>query len=238
MEIHLKLNLCRLVCGILIIPLIIFGQTNFFFYKGEKITMNIITDLMSVIFSESTTKSKARELLSKISTEVEIVPVTNVALPNFYELKLTVQKDISAVMSALQTEKEVIWTNPILERKGTEFKVYNRFVIKTKSDLEIEQIESLNQKHHVKLIRQSGTGRFTFELTPQSDLPVMDMSNLYYHELKAEWAMPDFIVPFEFYVDPGDIYFSHQWNFNQSSDCDIDAPEAWNRTDYLGKEVA
>ncbi|MBD3225217.1 MAG: S8 family serine peptidase, partial [Caldithrix sp.] len=43
-----------------------------------------------------------------------------------------------------------------------------------------------------------------------------------------EWAMPDFIVDFEYYGNPDDMYFQYQWNFSQTNDCDIDAPEAWD----------
>lgn len=98
----------------------------------------------------------------------------------------------------------------MFERKGTEFKVYNRFVVKLKSSVLENQVESLNQKHQVKLIRQSGTGRYTFELSELSDFLVMDMANLYYKELQAEWAIPDFIVPFKSYGNPNDMYFSYQ----------------------------
>ncbi len=204
------------------------AQTNFFYYQGEKVILNVKNTQLSIIFSESTTKSNAADLLSRYDIAGELEQVRNVALPAFYTVKFDEPRDIGNTISNLKSEGDIIWANPVFERNGTEFKVYNRFVVKLTSLVSREQIDSLNQKHHVKLIRESGTGRYTFELGDQADLPVMDMSNLYYKELNADWAMPDFIVPFEFYGNPSDFYFSYQWNYSQANDHDIDAPEAWD----------
>ncbi len=42
----------------------------------------------------------------------------------------------------------------------------------------------------------------------------------------VDFAEPNYI--YQIFSQPNDAYFDLQWQFNQSSDCDIDAPEAWN----------
>jgi len=205
-----------------------FGQTNFYFVNGKKVQFDINTSKVSVIFSNETTKSNVQEILLSKDYNADCARITNVPIFSFYTVSFKESQNIQDVISKLKTEENIIWVNPVFERRGKEFKIYNRFVAKVSSNISILEIEELNKKHHVNLIRNSGTGRYTFELTSQSDLSIMDMANLYYYELQAEWSMPDFIVPLEFYGYPNDYYFDEQWNFHQTNNCDIDAPKAWD----------
>ncbi|RQV99204.1 hypothetical protein EH220_02100, partial [bacterium] len=44
----------------------------------------------------------------------------------------------------------------------------------------------------------------------------------------VRWAQADHILKER--LTPNDTQFTSQWNMNQASDCDVDAPEAWNIT--------
>lgn len=102
MKIHNKLFLRMVLGSIFLFPFISYGQTNFFYFKGEKVTLNVKNAQVSIIFSKSTTKSKALELLSKHDFKGEIEPITNVALKAFYQLKYNESKDISKLIRTLQ----------------------------------------------------------------------------------------------------------------------------------------
>jgi len=44
------------------------------------------------------------------------------------------------------------------------------------------------------------------------------------------WALPDFLVPIEFYLQPNDTYYDEQWYHYQSSGAHIHSEEAWDVT--------
>jgi subtilisin family serine protease len=65
---------------------------------------------------------------------------------------------------------------------------------------------------------------FKFNLPDNSDiLSIIEEFNL---DPNIEYAEPNYI--YHTCAVPNDEYFDGQWSLNQISDCDIDAPEAWN----------
>lgn len=64
------------------------------------------------------------------------------------------------------------------------------------------------------------------QLSEQADIETA--IDAYNNLENVEWAVYD--APVEMFLSPNDQYYNQQWSLNQSTDRDIDAPEAWDLT--------
>ena len=71
------------------------AQTNYFYYQGKKILMNLKNTEVTVIFSDNVTKTDAEKIISQSNLEGELHKLTNVGLKSFYLLKFNEQKSIN-----------------------------------------------------------------------------------------------------------------------------------------------
>jgi len=97
---------------------------------------------------------------------------------------------------------------------------------------EITSIDTLNEKYGVtsaeKLFGEfqipSLSTIYKFILPADADIP--SVANEYSMNPCVVYAEPNYL--YHLYEIPNDPYFEQQWALYQESDCDIDAPEAWD----------
>lgn len=76
----------------------------------------------------------------------------------------------------------------------------NKFIVQFKSGVDESQLENLNRKHSVNIVRKSKLveGEYILQVTRDSDLNPVEMANLYHEQAFVEYATPDFLFPFSF----------------------------------------
>jgi len=108
----------------------------------------------------------------------------------------------------------------------------------------IESIDKLNIEFSVKSVEKllkydsssSLSNIYLFKLPLNSDITTI--AEKYTEDLNVEYAEPNFLYhlcmasrgTFNSGFIPDDPLFDQQWHLDQTSDCDIDAPEAWDIT--------
>lgn len=140
------------------------------------------------------------------------------------------------LLERIRRKPEVDLIAPVFTIGGLEAIAFNHFIAQFKPEVTHAEIEALNHQHNVEIVSIStaAPNLYTLRITSASDLPVLEMSNLYYDALPCEWAVPDFIMPVALFSTPNDTYFSNQYYLHNTgqtggvTDADIDAPEAWD----------
>ena len=96
----------------------------------------------------------------------------------------------------------------------------------------LASIDALNEKYSVtsiekvfkKEIPSSLSNIYKFILREETN--ILAVARDYEKDANVEYAEPNYI--YHMCITPNDPYFDFQWALNQSSDHDIDAPEAWD----------
>jgi len=98
--------------------------------------------------------------------------------------------------------------------------------------LGILSLDSLNENHGllevetVSNIDSSPVLENVYKFSFPEDSDIASIVKSYENDKNVEYAEPNYL--FHILNTPNDPSFSQQWALNQSNDCDIDAPEAWN----------
>jgi len=165
-------------------PDFLYAQTDFFYYQEESVPLTISQEKISIIFSGGLTRNQIDSLLNSEGVSGELKQIHSVALENFFTIDLQEQAAISELIEQLQSLPEVQLVNPVYERNGSEAVIFDRFVVKFDPSVTEQEIEQLNDEYHVETVRNRGD-IYTFRLTGASELPVLDLANLYYQSLSA-----------------------------------------------------
>lgn len=208
------------------------GQALFYYGRGgEKVPLELSQEKLVVKLRQQATKREVVNVLETVTGVETIEPVS--AFPGFYQARL--QNPVSTGqmrqhMQALRNNPQVAVANPVYLVQGLEAIPGDRFVVRFKPAVSRSRIDSLNQQHHVKIVRSSTAipDYYVFRITGQTSLSVVEAARLYFEELPAIYALPDFVQPIERHDTPGDPYYSYQYYFNNSNNIDINAPGAWD----------
>ncbi|MGH7492756.1 MAG: S8 family serine peptidase [bacterium] len=217
---------------------VVFAQENFFYVHDEKVPLLISSEKISIKFAAGVTELSMQGLLAREQVLDGLTPLRPITAAGFFTSRLTSQIDVKQLVQRLRERPEVDMVNPVYEVDGLEAIPFDHFVIRFKPFVTRNEIEALNNQHHVEVVSTSAAAPnlYTLRITSASDLPVLEMANLYYESLSAEWSLPDFVVPVELFSTPNDPHFPKQYYFHNTgqtggvSDADIDAPEAWDIT--------
>ena len=143
-------------------------------------------------------------------------------------------------------EPIVEWTMPALSYLGKRVTPTARFSVQLKPGVNEAVLREFNRKHGVEEVRRRSTYSptlggtrtvYTLKVTEKSDLNSLDMANLYAEQPFIQWSSLSYHYPaFDSLPPdyPNDDWYPYQWNLNQVSDIDIDAPEAWRIWDDIG----
>ncbi|WP_457652733.1 S8 family serine peptidase [Rhodocaloribacter sp.] len=211
-----------------------FAQKPFYYGRGgQKVFLDVSPDKLIIKLKDTSSHSDVANLLTTIA------PVTTIsslrAAPNFFIAQLnpeTSLEDVERYVEELDARPEVAVVSPVYLNDGVESIPFDQFVVRFEPSVTPDQIERLNRRHHVEVVRISAANphRYTFRITAASGRSALEMSQLYFESLPAVYALPDFVLPIQLHGNPGDPYFAYQYYYNQSNDIDLDAPEAWDVT--------
>ena len=97
---------------------------------------------------------------------------------------------------------------------------------------DIPSVDALNRKYQVdsaeRIFKYDSVPSLSnvYKFTLPDDASIFSIVEEYNGDPSVEYAEPNYV--YHFCNVPNDPYFSQQWALNQLSDCDIDAPEAWD----------
>jgi len=228
----------KITMFILILAIITYSQTNFFYSRGKKIPISEDSNAIVIKFKEGTTPTALNTILNNEDALQDLKSFSFQQARLFYKASLKSQTNVNQIINRLKDISEVEKIDHVYILGGVEAIPFDHFLVKFKPSVDRVQIEALNEQHNVEIVetRVSIPNLYRLRLTSNSDLSVVDMAKLYYESLPAEWSKPDFIVPVELNGIPNDTYFSNQYYLHNTgqtggvTDADIDAPEAWDIT--------
>jgi hypothetical protein len=142
-------------------------------------------------------------------------------------------------------EEIVEWTMPSFYSHEQRLIPTDSFSVMLKPGVDESVLREFNRKHEVveNTIRSFNLRRgrvYALMVTEESGLNSLDMANLYHEQPFIQDSFPSYLsgglysLPSDY---PNDYYYREnpqQWNLNQASDIDIDAPEAWRIWDNIG----
>ncbi|NIT60173.1 MAG: hypothetical protein GWN00_29355, partial [Aliifodinibius sp.] len=97
----------------------------------------------------------------------------------FFTIDLKGQTDVKQLVQRLKT---IAIVNPVYFHEGLEAIPYDHFIVQFDSTVSPAAIDALNKQHHVAVVKVSTVAQnlYTLQVTSDSDLLVLEMSNLYY----------------------------------------------------------
>lgn len=234
-----KFNILIIIASLLL-GLEAYGQSNYYYYKGEKIPLSIdsknLTLLISDDFQFSSNSSQNIE-------KVEYIPQRKIDKLNklqYVQLKLknnTAQEALSQFKKN-PTIKQVIpnFITPI--GKGVGMSDY--FYVKLKNISDYEKLVSVAGQYKSIIIEQNKFMPlwFTLRCTEETKENTLDVANSIFESGLFSSAVPDFLHDDLFCANDDD--FNQLWGLNnsQNPNVDINICDAWNITEGNGINVA
>ena len=214
------------------------AQEHFYYsFNGKKIPLTISSEKISIKFKSDVTPEHIHRFFSTEPVLGDTLFLPSAATRGLMTVQLKTHTNVMQLVQRLERRSEIAMVNPVFfSHDSLERIPYDHFVVKFKMSVTQDEIESLNNRNHVEIVRVSGVenNRYTLKITTESDLSILKMSNLYYESLPAEWSLPDFFSQIELHIYPNDPYFLNQYYFHNTgqtggvSDADINTPSAWN----------
>lgn len=141
-------------------------------------------------------------------------------------------------ISSLRNDPDVKYVQPVFVTGADKPLVMSDcFVAKFAGNLSREEIEEINAKNGVEIVKpiDVDSNVYVLRVTGFKNRTTLDVANDYYHMDAVEWSHPDWIRKMELRSLPNDPLFPIQWHLNNTgiggvADADIDAPEAWDLT--------
>ncbi len=218
---------------------IIYCQEYFYYSYGEKIPLVLSEHEITLKFKTETTLQQRQNVLSKESLIRESVPIKLAACKEFLTCKLESPTNVTQLVSHLKQNKEIDIVNPVCFINGkTKVRLYDRFVVQFNTFTSKQEIDALNDKYHVKIIKISSASpnRYVLKITAETNMSVLDIANIYHIDPRVEYSLPDFIVDVNLCSVPNDTYFSNQYYLRNTGQTggingvDINVDPAWDLT--------
>lgn len=203
----------------------------FYYHYDRKVMLNEVPAQCVVAFSEIVTSDKAQQLALKVQglTVIEVYGPMRICR---YGLaggetwasvsgKLLAVPGVHAVYPVYTTpeRQEIVMSGQIiLQARNQQQEVE---ILRKCKDLGLEVAETINMGKSVS--------PFLVCETPHGRNPLEFANNMQASGLTV-FAHPNFLIECRNASVPNDPQFGSQWFLNQSSDKDIDAPEAWDIT--------
>lgn len=215
----------------------------FYYYKDQKIALNLDRNFLNISTSENFQKSSLDGLKFKEFTLQE----DNSTGESRKFAKLEFQSEPSAadydkVLSALRTIKGIKGVSPYFKRpKATPIGTSNIFYIKLKDESGFEQLKKTAEENQARIVEsiQGMPLWYVVTLTPENQSNALLVSNKFYETGKFADIDPAFMFNFR-PVCTNDPSFGSLWGLNNSANpnIDINACQAWTISQGSGVNVA
>jgi subtilisin family serine protease len=234
-----KFNILIIIASLLL-GLESYGQSNYYYYKGEKIPLTIDSENFTLLTSDDFQFSPNS---SQNIEKVEYIPQSKIDKLNksqYIQLKLknNAAKEALSQFKKNPTIKQVIpnFITPI--GKGVGMSDY--FYVKLKDFSDYEKLVSVAGQHKSIIIEQNKFMPlwFTLRCTEETKENTLDVANSIFELGLFSSAVPDFLHDDLFCANDDD--FNQLWGLNnsQNPNVDINICDAWNITEGNGINVA
>jgi subtilisin family serine protease len=205
------------------------------FYRAFGRKIRLFRSLEKVAVRARPAEQSKVLLNSAAQMRFELEAAVSLCDMNIFRSQVPLSKD------SLRAALAVTDTSPVYinEETGEEMLVTDRFVVRLASGADIKSLDAVNRAHGVVIVApMHGSDREY--VCCKEGLPAPEtlvLCEAYHQEPAVEWACPDFVFKLRLYYTPADPLYPNQWHLNNSGqtggtpDADIDAPEAWDRTD-------
>lgn len=234
-----KFNIFIIIASLLL-GLESYGQSNYYYYKGEKIPLSIDSKNLTLLISDDFQFSPNS---SQNIEKVDYIPQRGIDKLNklqYIQLKLKNNTPQEALNQFKKnpTIKQVIpnFITPI--GKGVGMSDY--FYVKLKDISDYEKLVSVAGRHKSIIIEQNKFMPlwFTLRCTEETKENTLDVANSIFESGLFSSAVPDFLHDDLFCANDDD--FNQLWGLNnsQNPNVDINICDAWNITEGNGVNVA
>ena len=211
------------------------AQTDFYYYKGKKIPLNVNEDKVCVSIPKDNKKTSERiianiRILSKIKDEdFDIFVISRSEYEKLTSLGSWKEDARSVIITPnyITTDKIEVFMTPYLN-------------LKLKREEDIDLLTSCAEKYGFKIIKQVSLMPlwYILALTLDSDKNSLECANQLWESGKFAASVPDFWS--DDLTCANDTSFYQQWGLYNSShtDIDISACSAWNYATGRGIKIA
>jgi len=207
------------------------AQQSFFYYQDKKVPLEISQNEIVVKFKPSFTNDQIKNFL-KLNSSVDKFEIHSLSHSRvFVKTILKNNTNLLSLSNKLIDNTNVEFISKIFKQGNSDFIPSDNFLVKFKSSVTPEQINSICKTHNVKIVKESKYVKnlYTFKITPQSDLDILAMANLFYESIPSDWATPDFLVKIHLNNIPNDPYFQNQYYLQDNTyHHDINVVNAWD----------
>jgi len=205
------------------------------FYRAFGRKIRLFRSLDKVVVQEPTIEEARTQLNAAGQTQFELESVVPAQNRNIFRALTRLQKD------SLQAVLDVVDADPVYinEETGSEVIVTDRFVVRLADGADLEALEAVNRAEGVVILApiHASQREYVCQKAGLSAPEMLVLCETYHQDRAIEWVSPDFVFKLKLRYSPTDPLYADQWhlhNYGQTggvSDADIDAPEAWDRTD-------
>lgn len=221
-----------------------YGQTNYYYYKGEKIPLSLDLTNLTLITSENFQLSSIKN--SNIE-KTEYLPQNNgnnSDVLRYIQLKLKNNIAKNVYQEALSQLKRNIKIKQVIPNyitpigKGIGMSDY--FYVKLKNANDYDKLIQLSKEKRVEIVERNKFMPlwFTLRCTTETKNNTLELANSFFESGLFSSAVPDFL--YDDLLCANDADFNQLWglNNNQNPNIDINACDAWNITEGNGINVA
>ncbi len=229
----------------------VFAQSDYYWYKGEKVPLERNPEKKFVLLSENTTGQEALQQsfhthglrvdrFSKSQVQSSLRPFKGLSKAEKSWAVITKNGGIDGNLSEMQYsgKRSIIYEAPFyLTASGKEAGLSHLFYVKLKAAADVVVLEEFAKKYRVEIL---GNNRFmplwyTLTCTDRSEGNALEMANAFYETSLFSAAEPDLMVD----DSPNcvnDAFFGNQWGLDNAGQnggtngTDIRACEAWQAT--------
>ena len=196
-----------------------------YYYFDEKINLEPSANKFVVKFKDKQVDKE--NLLSSRGLSIQ-KEFNDERISDLFVVESDVQKK---TISDLIQSDDIEYTMPVfLSDNGKEQIVTTQFVAKFEDGVTEAEINQLNQKYGVTIVKNLSRtllpNRYLLEIDYSGDMNVFDVANIYHENSLVQYATPDFVIVNAFNsITPNDTYYPYQWGLTK-----IDASYAWEIT--------
>lgn len=227
-------------------------KNNFFYYRGEKIYLEIDMSRSLIISEKVISENNIKDKLFNITQSRKSMTAQNViAIDNIEDLvnnneeffteisfpkENITQTDYFEIVRKIQEDSNVIQVSPSFLVNGKKLSLSNNFYVKLHNIEDVDKLSKMVDKHFIRILGRNEYMPLwiTLSCTKQTPMNAIEAANLFYESQLFEYAEPEFL--YHDLQTTNDAYYSDQWGLKNTGqlggtpNVDIHAESAWTIT--------
>lgn len=201
------------------------NSQNYYFYQGNKITLQQRTDKLAVILNENTINFNKENLMNNLNSVLNFSDEVKEVGENYYLINFKNQKSAEEfdiyINNIISSDNSIKFVTPVYygETKRVTQIPTDEFIVRLKNLKDKEFLEIINANNNVRIMGNiSDEKGFLLKSNNELRKNAMYLSDLYFNSGLFEYAEPNFIYPEKclFNSVPNDPYYNLQWALNNT----------------------